>query len=65
MKIIIRFKSGFELPITCEGFKCTKSDLTGEITSYDITGIKDNNPLFFRTKDIECIWRVVKEGGEE
>ncbi len=59
MKIRIRFKSGFELPITCEEFSITKSALYGEIASYDIKGIKDNKPLFLRLEDIEYIIREV------
>ena len=55
--IIIRLKSGFELPITCEKFKFSRSDITGEITNYSIEGIEDNKPLFFRAEDIECIWQ--------
>lgn len=55
--IIIRLKSGFELPITCESFKFSRSNITGEITNYSIEGIKDNKPLFFRAEDIECIWQ--------
>ena len=55
--IIIRFKSGFELPITCEKFKFSESNITGEITNYSIEGIEDNKPLFFRAEDIECIWQ--------
>ena len=55
--IIIRLKSGFELPITCEKFTFSKSSITGEITNYSIEGIKDNKPLFFRAEDIECIWQ--------
>jgi len=51
--LIIRFKSGFELPITCEKFKFTTSNITGEITNYHIEGIKDNKPLFLRSEDIE------------
>ena len=55
--IIIRFKSGFELPIRCEKFTFSMSNITGEITNYSIEGIKDNKPLFFRAEDIECIWQ--------
>lgn len=55
--IIIRFKSGFELPITCEKFTFSRSSITGEITNYSIEGIEDNKPLFFRAEDIECIWQ--------
>ncbi len=57
MRVIIRFKSGFELPITCDAFKITTHALTGEITEYEIKGIKDNAPMFFRSEDIECIFR--------
>lgn len=55
--IIIRLKSGFELPITCEKFSFSKSSITGEITDYSIEGIEDNKPLFFRAEDIECIYQ--------
>lgn len=57
MRIIIRFKSGFKLSITCDEFSITKNAYTGEIEKYDITGIKDNKPIFFRMEDIECIYR--------
>lgn len=55
--IIIRLKSGFELPITCKKFRFSTSSITGEITNYSIEGIEDNKPLFFRAEDIECIWQ--------
>ena len=57
MRIIIRFKSCFELPITCDEFKISKDALTGEIAEYEIKGIKDNKLIFFRSEDVECIYR--------
>ena len=57
MKIIIRFKSGFELPITCDEFSISKRPYTGEIAEYHIKGIKDNKMIFFRSEDVECIYR--------
>lgn len=36
MRIIIRFKSGFELPITCDSFSLTQHQITDEITEYEI-----------------------------
>lgn len=56
MRIIIRFKSGFELPITCDEFSISKN-IYGEIAEYDIKGIKDNKLIFFRSEDVECIYR--------
>lgn len=57
MRITIRFKSGFELPITCDEFSISKNTYTGEIAEYDIKGIKDNKLIFFRSVDVECIYR--------
>ncbi len=65
MKIVIRFKSGFELPVTCEEFLLSKSVITGEIDSYNIKGITDNKPLFFRSVDVECVYRVMEAEHEE
>lgn len=57
MRIIVRFKSGFELPITCESFSITTNPITGEIDEYTIKGIEDNKLIFFRSVDVECIYR--------
>ena len=57
MRIIIRFKSGFELPVTCDEFSISKDAYTCEISEYKIKGIKDNKLIFFRSEDIECIYR--------
>ena len=66
MRITIRFKSGFELPITCDSFSLTQHPMTNEITEYEIKGIKDNKPIFFRSEDIECIFRdMTAERSEE
>lgn len=59
MRIIIRFKSGFKLQITCDEFSIEKNPITGEITHYDIKGIKDNKLIFFRSEDVECIFREI------
>lgn len=64
MQIIIRFKSGFELPITCDSFSLKQNPMTNEITEYEIKGIKDNKPIFFRSEDVECIFRDMTMDGE-
>lgn len=66
MRIIIRFKDGFELPITCESYSFSTHSMTGEIEKYTIKGIKDNIPIFFRSEDVECIYRdMTAERSEE
>lgn len=57
MRIIVRFKSGFELPITCDSFSLRQQPMTNEITEYEIKGIKDNKLIFFRSEDVECVFR--------
>lgn len=57
MRIIVRFKSGFELPITCDSFSLKEHPMTNEIAEYGIKGIEDNKPIFFRSEDVECIFR--------
>ena len=64
MKIIIRFKSGYELPITCAEFVIRTNRITGEIESYDIKGIKDNKPIFFRSEDVECVFAERQENDQ-
>lgn len=65
MRIIIRFKSGFELPITCDSFSLTQHPMTNEITKYDIKGITDNKPIFLRLEDVECVFRDMTAEGRE
>lgn len=60
-KVIMRFKSGFELPITCDEFSIRTNTVTGEISSYDIKGITDNKLLFFRPEDVECIFQEMND----
>ena len=57
MRIMVRFKSGFELPVTCDSFSLTHHSMTNEIAEYEIKGIKDNKLIFFRSEDVECIFR--------
>ena len=65
MRIIVRFKSGFELPITCDSFSLTQHPVTNEITEYEIKGIKDNKPIFFRSEDVECAFRDLTAEGAD
>ena len=61
MKIMIRFRSGFVLPITCEECKFSRHAITGELDSYSFKGITDNKLIFFRSEDVECIWRDLSD----
>lgn len=60
-KIVIRLKSGFELPIECEEAKFRTSQSTGELVGYEVKGCKNNKPIFLQLEDIECVWQVMEE----
>lgn len=63
MKIIIVFRTGFQLPITCGEFTLER-DVLGNPIGYDIKNITDNKPIHFDFKDVLCVYRVVR-GKEE
>ena len=63
MKIIIVFKNGFSLVVTCESFSIDKDSL-GSITGYSIKGIKDRKPLYIEFEDVICIYRDVEAEDE-
>ena len=60
-KVIIRLKSGFELPIICEKYEFRISDLTGQLVGYTLKGIQDNKPVYFDQNDVECVYEVLNE----
>jgi hypothetical protein len=63
MKIIIVFKNGFSLVVTCEKFSIDKDGL-GNITGYSIKGIKDHKPLYIEFEDVICVYRDVEAEDE-
>ena len=63
MKIIIVFKNGYSLSVTCEGFTI-KQDGFGQFTGYEIKGIKDRKPLYIKFEDVICVYRD-REAEEE
>ena len=59
MKITIVFKTGYSFSVTCESFALNKK--LGEITGYEIKGIKDCKPLYISIKDVLCVYRDLEE----
>ena len=56
MKITIVFKNGYSFTITCESFTI-KQDAFGQLTGYEIKGIKDRRPLYISFEDVLCVYR--------
>ena len=61
MKIYIKFKNGFLLPITCTGYAFKISPITGKLIDYKNDGAKDNKPIFLNIEDIECVWEDMEQ----
>lgn len=58
MKIIIVFKNGFQLNITCETFKIYYQ--LGTPYSYEASGIEDNKPIYINWNEVLCVYRDMK-----
>jgi len=56
MSITIVFKNGYSFSVTCESFTL-KQDVFGQLTGYDIKGIKDRKPLYISIEDVMCVYR--------
>ena len=56
MKITIVFKNGYSFTVTCESFSI-KQDVFGQITGYEIKGIKDRKPMYINFEDVICVYR--------
>lgn len=57
MTVVFVFKNGYELKVKCENFTLTVHSLTGQITGYEMDGIKDNKLLYVDFSEILCVYR--------
>jgi hypothetical protein len=64
MKIIIVFRNLYSLTITCESFSI-KQDVFGQLTGYDIKGIKGRKPMYINFEDVICVYRDMEAEEEE
>ena len=56
MSITIVFKNGYSFSMTCDSFTI-KQDCFGQLTGYEIKGIKDRKPLYISIEDVMCVYR--------
>ena len=63
MSITIVFKNGYSFSMTCESFTINR-DGFGQLTGYDIKGIKDRKPLYIRIEDVMCVYRDMEAEDE-
>ena len=63
MKIIIVFKNGFQINITCEKFKVHYQ--LGIPYGYEASGIEDNVPLHIDWNEVICVYRDMRGERDE
>ena len=56
MKITIVFKNGYSFSMTCNSF-IIKQDAFGQLTGYEIKGIKDRKPMYINFEEVICVYR--------
>lgn len=59
MKITIVFQNGYSFSVTCESF-IIKQDGFGQVTGYEIKGIKDRKPMYIKFDDVMCVYADMK-----
>lgn len=58
MSITIVFKNGYSFSVTCESFTLKQDGFGfGQLTGYEIKGIKDRKPLYISLEDVMCVYR--------
>ena len=57
MKIVIVFKNGHTVEMTCDSCNIEGSALTGNITGIKLEGVEDNQLLYVDFNEILCIYR--------
>ena len=63
MSITIVFKNGYSFSMTCESFTI-KQNAFGQLTGYEIEGIKDRKPIYINIEDVICVYRDIEAEGE-
>ena len=63
MRITSVFKNGYSFHITCESFTI-KKDAFGQLTGYEIKGIKGRKPMYINFEDVICVYRDIEAEDE-
>ena len=65
MSITIVFKNGYSFNITCESFIIKQDGFGfGQLTGYEIKGIKDRKPMYINLEDVMCVHRDIEAEDE-
>ena len=57
MTMVFVFKNGEKLKVKCEDCNIT-TNVMGNLTGYELTGITESKPLYIDMSSVQCIYKV-------
>lgn len=61
MTFQVFLRNGRDFTVKANNFSCTRSTITGEMLSYEFTGIYENKPCFLNPADIIAVIRKISD----
>ena len=65
MTLQVFLKNGRDFTVKAENFSCTRNTITGDLSSYEFTGISENKPCYLNPCEIVAIVRKLSDELEE
>ena len=59
MTFVLRFKTGYELPVHCEEADVQIDPASGNLEGIDFRGVVNNMPVYFNPEDILCVYKLI------
>ena len=65
MILQVFLKNGRDFTVKAENFSCTQNTITGDLSSYEFTGISENKPCYLNPCEIVAVVRKLSDELEE
>ena len=65
MILQVFLKNGRDFTVKAENFSCTRNTITGDLSSYEFTGISENKPCYLNPCEIVAVVRKLSDELEE
>ena len=65
MTLQVFLKTGRDFTVKAENFSCTRNTITGDLSSYEFTGISENKPCYLNPCEIVAVVRKLSDELEE
>ena len=65
MTFQVFLKDGRDFTVKAENFSCIRNTITGDLSSYEFTGISENKPCYLNPCEIVAVVRKLSDELEE